>query len=269
MGNLTAWNPRICYEFLVNLRMIKSSQLETIDALTDWMRGHLIHLAADENYTQQFGYAGPPPADKVLYPLEGRLHKTAGCWGTSGLYGAVLRSVNIPVERADINLMNQTHCRPVFPSVDKGMPHGDDPYTAILVPSGAVISSSELFYSLSQMAARFVNPTVDCVGSTCNTPGEQADYNSGKDQWQLAYDTMADYILYEYAQYGPGYLNDSLRGPRMGGGVHEFVKPYFSNAERAIMVAAVGIKIREIGRGDIEAGKRKVIDRWNRFGQNR
>jgi hypothetical protein len=55
----------------------------------------------------------------------------------------------------------------------------------------------------------------------------------------------------------------------MGGSVHEFVRPYFSNAERAIMVEVVGIKIREIGGGDIAAGKRKVIDRWNRFGQNR
>lgn len=269
MGEITAWNPRVSYEVLSNLKMIKATPLETIYALTNWMRGHLIHISGSDDYTEQYGYPGPPPADKVLYPLEGKRHKTAGCWGTSGLYGAVLRSVNIPVERANINLNNGTHSRPVFPSVDRSMPHGDDVYTATLIPSGAVIPTSKIFYTLAQMATKFISPAVDCVSGECNTIGEQASYNAGKDHLQLAYDYMADYILYQYARYGADYLNDSLRGPRIGGSVHEFVKPYFTDAERAAMVTAVETKVKEIGSGNLETGKSKVIARWDRFLQNK
>jgi len=271
MGEITAWNPRISYEFLSNLKMIKSSQLETIYALTNWMGSHLRHIVSGEQYSELFEYTGPPPADKVLYPLEGRFHKTAGCWGTTGLYGAVLRSVNIPVERADIMLDDFNHCRPSFPSVDRSMPHGDDPYNLILSPSGSVIPASKMFYSLSEMNARFINPTVDCNGSTCNTAGEQASYNAGKHHWQLAYDYMADYILYDYAKYGSDHLNDSLRGPRIGVDFPPvlYAKPYFNNTERAAMVEAVGNKIWEIGGGDLETGKNIVIERYDRFHTNK
>lgn len=272
MGNITAWNPRICYEFLWNLKMIKSSQLETIYALTDWMRGHLIHLSSSDNYNEQFGYAGPPPADKVLYPLEGRRHKTAGCWGTSGLYGAVLRSVNIPVERANISLNDgPPHSRPAFPSVDRSMPHGDDVYTQTLTPSGAVIPTPEIFYTFAEMNTKFINPVVDCVGDECNSVSEQASYNSGKDQLQLAYDYMADYLLYKYSYNGADYLDGTLRGPRRGinDEVEEYVKPYFNEDERAIMIDAVENKVKEIGDGDLEAGKAKVISRFDRFYQNK
>jgi hypothetical protein len=223
-----------------------------------------------ENNSDLFGYEGLPPVDKVLYPLKGKLHKTAGCWGTSGLYGAVLRSINIPVKHQTIHLLNDlVHSRPEFPSVDRSIPHGDDPYTATLIPSGAVIPSSKMFYTLSEMATKFINPAVDCVGNQCNTIGDQASYNSSKDQWQLAYEYMADYILYEYAQYGAGYLNDSLRGPRIGGGIHELVKPYFTDAERATMVTVVENKVREIGGGNLDTGKSKVLARFNRFLENK
>ena len=266
LGMVTAWNPRICYEFLSNMKMIRSAQLETICALTDWMRGHLTHIVAGENNTDLFGYAGAPPIDKVLYPLAGKLHKTAGCWGTSGFYGGVLRSINIPVSHQTIHLLSDlVHSRPEFPSVDRSMPHGDDPYTAPLTPSGAVIPSSKIFYTSSEMITKFINPSVDCVGNQCNTIGDQASYNSSKDHWQSAYDYMADYILYEYAQYGAGYLNDSLRGPRIGSGIHELAKPYFTDVERATMVAAVENRIREIGEGDLDVGKSKVVARFDRF----
>lgn len=269
MGNITAWNPRICYECLSNLKMIKSSQLETIYALTDWMRGHLLHLSGSDDLTEQFGYAGPPPADKVLYPLEGRHHKTAGCWGTSGLYGAVLRSVNIPVERVNITLNGGTHSRPAFPSVDRSMPHGDDVYTGTLTPCGAVIPTSKIFYTSAKMNAKFINPVVDCVGGECNSVGEQASYNAGKDKLQLAYDYMADFLLYHYSTQGAEYLDGTLRGPRRAGQVHEFINPYFTAEERAAMISAVENRVEEIGDGDLEAGKAKVIARWDRFYRNK
>lgn len=121
MGNVTAWNPQICYRFLSNLNMIKSSQIDSVYAFTDWMRGHLIHISDDADYIEQFGYAGYVPMDKVLFPLEGKRHITAGCWGTTGLYASVLRSVNIPVISETIKLDNDDdgeHSRPVFTSIN-------------------------------------------------------------------------------------------------------------------------------------------------------
>jgi len=271
LGNVTAWNPRICYEFLSNLRIIKSSQLETISTLTDWMRGRLIHIAEGVDFNDQFGYPGPPPADKVLYPLKGKLHMTAGCWGTSGLYRAILRSVNVPVLHQIVNLGDTDHSRPEFWSVDRSMPHGDDPYNAILTPSGAVIPSSNLLYTSAEMITQIQSPAVDCLASECNTVGEQASYNHRKTHWQLAYQYMSDYILFEYSAYGAQYLNDSLRGPRVGptSSVQQHAKPYFTETERAAMVSAVENKVREIGGGDLNAGRSKVKMRYNRFHENK
>jgi len=275
IGKIMPWNPRICYKFLSSKKMIKSSQLETIYALTKWMRHHLIHISASDDYKEQYGYSGPPPVDKILYPLKGKRHKTAGCWGTTGLYAAVLRSVNIPVESATIKFSGPggrsiIHSRPVFPSVDRSMPHADDVYSRVFIPSGAVIPVSKLFYTLDQMDKKFINPKVDCFRGKCNTIAEQASYNTAKAERQLACDYMADYILYKYSAYGADYLNDSLRGARgWNEPVREYVKPYFTRAERAAMVKAVEKRIKEIGRGNLEAGKKKVKARYNRFFRNK
>jgi hypothetical protein len=266
LGRVTAWNPRICYEFLSKMKMIKSTQLETLYALTDWMRGHLIHIVSGENNSDLFGYEGLPPVDKVLYPLKGKLHKTAGCWGTSGLYGAVLRSINIPVKHQTIHLLNDlVHSRPEFPSVDRSIPHGDDPYTATLIPSGAVIPSSKMFYTLSEMATKFINPAVDCVGNQCNTIGDQASYNSSKDQWQLL-TSMAIHSL-RVCPIRRWIFNDHCG--RGSAEVSELVKPYFTDAEILTMVTVVENKVREIGGGNLDTGKSKVLARFNRFLENK
>lgn len=269
VGNVTAWSPRIAYEFLANMDRLRPTQLGTVLALTDWNRAHLIHTSSADVFSELFGYAGPPPVDRVLYALEGKRHKTAGCWGTSGLYAAVLRSVNIPVRRADILLLNGTHSRPEFVSIGRSMPHGDDPYNSVLLPSGSVVPSSELLYTLEEMETRFLAPGIDCDETMCNTVGEQASYNSGRDHWQLAYLYLSDTLLYQYAQYGPEYLDDSLRGPRIGGGVVEYARPYFTEAERAVMVDAARARLLEIGGGDLEEGKSIVRARYGRFGSNK
>lgn len=268
MGECTAWNPKISYEFLTNLGLIEDSQLETMYALTNWMRAHLQHMGSPNNNMDQYGYGGPAPADKILYPLEGKGHVTTGCWCTSGLYAAVLRSVNIPVEQVVINF-GANHSRPAFPMIDRSLAHGDDPYNKYLVPSGGVVPIDKLFYSYAQMDNLFINPVLDNANGVTNTIGEQAMYNKGKAALQLAYDYMTDGLLVEYAQYGPAYLNDSLRGPRVGGGVQEYAKPYFTDTERAAMVTAVENKISAIGDGDLTAGKNKVIERFNRFLQHK
>jgi hypothetical protein len=267
MGFITDWNPQVSYEFLSNLNLIRPTQQETIFALTDWMRGHLIHISSDTDKVQQYGYAGFAPADKILYPLEGRKHITEGCSGTTGLYGAVLRAVNVPVERADVLYENGFHVHPVLPSVDLTLFHGDDPYDANLHPSGAVVPSSKMLWTTAEFNALIVTPPVDCVGSRCNPPGVQASYNMEKAFKQLAFDYMTDYLLYTYAHGGPVNLESWLTG-RDQFNPDRFVKPLFSDAERIGMTAAVMLKVTEIGGGDIEAGKTIVIDRVNRFYEN-
>jgi hypothetical protein len=206
----------------------------------------------------------------MLYPLKGRRHVAAGCWGVSGFYAAVLRSVNIPVKNGYVKLNEDViHSRPYFPTFDRGLAHGDDVYTSILSPSGVVIPPSRFFYTSFEINAKLTNPTVDCVEGDCNTTGEQASYNFRKDHLQLAYDYMADYLLCQYAYFGGEYLNNSLRGPRISGTINEYVKPYFSESERATMVAAVENKVREIGEGDLEAGKSIVLERRDRFLMNK
>jgi len=269
MGRVTPWDPRICYEFLSNLKVVESCQLETIYALTDWMRAHLIHTSVADDFSDLFGYTGLPPVDKCIYALEGRRHKTAGCWGTSGFYGAVLRSVNVPVIHESIRLLNGVHSRPEFPSVMRSMPHGDDPYTVVLTPSGEVMPSSALFYTLGEMETKFLGPALDCVDEQCNTLGEQASYNAQRDHLRVAFECRADYLLYDYSLYGAEYLDDTLRGPRIGGGVREYVGPLFSDEEGASMVAAVESRVEEIGGGDVEAGKLIVKIRYGLFGSNR
>jgi hypothetical protein len=269
MGNITAWNPRISYQFLSNLNMIGPTQTATIFAVTDWMRAHLIHISGGTAYSDQYGYAGPPPADRVLYPLEGKRHITAGCWGTTGLYSALLRSVNIPVKSRQIDLIGGNHSHPGFPSAGLALVHGDDPYTMQLDISGNVIPSAELFYSLTELSNRFVNPPVDCVGSRCNTIGVQASYNQEKDQWQLAHDYLADSPLYIYARNGAAALDAKLEGPDPVLAGYEYVIPLFQPAERQAIIDDVAAKLAEIGNGDPTAGGTIVIERWQQFYDNK
>jgi len=82
---------------------------------------------------------------------------------------------------------------------------------------------------------------------------------------------MGDGLLDIYAVHGADYLNDSLRGRRVGdeGEVREFVKPFFTAAERRAMVRAVEDRIREIGGGDLETGKTIVMTRRYLYYQNK
>jgi hypothetical protein len=269
MGNITAWNPLISYQFLSNLEMIKPTQTATIFAVTDWMRAHLIHISGGTDYSDQYGYAGPPPADRVLYPLEGKRHITAGCWGTTGLYAALLRSVNIPVKSRKIQLIGGTHSNPGFPTAGLALVHGDDPYTMLLDMSGNIIPSTNLFYSLTELSDRFIDPPIDCVDSQCNPVGVQAGYNQEKDQWQLTHDYLADYPLYIYARDGAAALDSRLEGPDPNLAGYEYVKPLFQPGERQTIIDDVATKLMEIGDGDVTAGGAIVIERWQRFHDNK
>ncbi|NGP89900.1 CARDB domain-containing protein [Fodinibius halophilus] len=271
MGKVTPWNPRINYRFLKNYDMIKQNHRQTLYAFTNWMRAHLRHWSGNDTLSDLFGYEGFPPADKVLYPLPGKKHMAAGCWGTSGLYAAVLRSVNIPVEHAytKFGSTNAVHSRPYFPSLDLSMPHADDVYTSSLTPSGNIIPASKLFYTSQEMDNKFLNPQLDCNGTDCNTVGEQASYNSGKEHLEISWQHHADFLLYQYAKYGESYVLGTLRGPRIGGSIKEYVNPYFNASKRQTMVDEIKAYLKILGGGDLSEGKNIVIQRVSKFRENK
>jgi hypothetical protein len=61
---------------------------------------------------------------KLVSPPKTFGHFTIGCSGTTQFMRSVLRAVNIPVEAR----FGGNHHMPFFPTVDRGLSHGDDPY---------------------------------------------------------------------------------------------------------------------------------------------
>lgn len=140
MGAVTHWSPSISFGFLEDNALIKTDQWKTIQAVTDWCRAHLEHIASIESdpdgpfptkpdqWEHIFGYRGLPPVDKMLFPLPGRKHITQGCRGTDGFFAALLRTVNIPVRHGQSLFEGGAHSRPEFFTVGRNLAHGDNPY---------------------------------------------------------------------------------------------------------------------------------------------
>lgn len=252
------WNvelsPRVSFDFLSNLGLLRSSQLETVHALVDWMRGYLLHSSGGDTPEALYNYHGWR-VDKVLYAPERQRHLSRGCWGTSNLFGVVLANVNIPAYRGHLTLtggpgVDHTHARPVFPSICRSMPHGDDVYNSRLRPSGSVVPSSRIMYSLAEMQERFTAPDLEC-SSECNTTGTQASVNSARDVLQHAFEYKADSLL----EPDRDRLVETLTG------VDWFAQPLFDEETREAMADGLEDRLRAIGGGDLEAGRAIVRQR--------
>jgi len=266
-GWITPWSPTASYELLINFGMIKSNHLDTIYGLTEWARSRLSHNSGQDLF-EQYGYDGLPPLDRMLYALEGRTHITSGCGGTSGLYVAMLRAINIPAAIARIVLGEGSHCRPDFPSVDRSMPHGDDPYNAMLVNSSRTMAVSETFYTGAEMESLFLAPVPDCNSGVCNTVGEQALHNAVREKIQRSFDRRGDYLLQEYQRYGPEHLrNVVLHGIQMGDETVTYAYPLFSELEKDAMISAIEDHLTMLGGEDIEAGESIVSSRFTEWGR--
>ena len=136
-GHVVPGPPSRSYEFLGTNGLIGASRLETIVRLVDWCRANLVHFSGGPtaaNLQDQWQYRGLPPLTRVLagtvqtsQPQFGSMHRTAGCWGTTGLFRALLRVVNIPCEL----ITNAGHAQPHFMSEARYLSHGDDPYNAL------------------------------------------------------------------------------------------------------------------------------------------
>ena len=260
-GSITPRNPSASYEFLRGFGMIEPGQIETIHALTTWARSRLMH-ASGQDWVEQYGYAGLPPVDRILYPLAGRLHITPGCLGTTGIYVTMLRAINIPTDRAFTLLVDSLHCRPDFPTLDRSMPHGDDPYSSILANSSQSVPIETVLYTDAEMSALFLDPIPDCNAGVCNTIGQQACHNMVRYQILRSFENRGDYLPHQYQMYGPEHLrNGVLHGIPIGGEFVTYARPLFSENEKEAIISSVEDHLTELGSGDIELGKASVSAR--------
>ncbi|MFH1108571.1 MAG: hypothetical protein V1790_05150 [Planctomycetota bacterium] len=168
--HLMAANPQVLFRFLTHHQMVRPTQEDTVWALIDWYRAHVLHGSSADpaQRVDYYGYVGQIPADKVIYPLGAppglsRHDSPGGCWGTTAFMEYILRTVNIPllqvasVFSAGPDLCGLPHHAFELPTVRKPgattdgviVDHGDNFYAALFsAPFGRLqMPSSRIFYS--------------------------------------------------------------------------------------------------------------------------
>jgi len=145
-GWATPAQPATSWAFLQQQRLLASSRLDTIVALVGWSR-NLTHFAGPvsrQNFREHWGYDGDMPVARALSGTrytgtvfasipgyDAVRHYTAGCQGTAGLFASVLRAANIPVRLRSVSNDSTPHATILFLSEDRGLSHGDDPYSLL------------------------------------------------------------------------------------------------------------------------------------------
>lgn len=204
MGAVTPWCPVFCWEFMRDNDYIGSTQWETIKNFTDWCRAHVRHIwgyqfdqpggpfdSKEDQRQWQYGYRGPAPVDKMIAPLPGRDHVADACSGMSGFLAAVLRAVNVPVRHGYTDFSANGHHRPEFFTVNRNLAHGDDPYTATILPGVNTVPVHRIFYTDEQLEDLIDAPD-PMPGKTV---GETAGYNHGARYVALAVEYKTNWLL--------------------------------------------------------------------------
>lgn len=134
-GIATPGDPVRTFRFLRTLGLDGATSLGVIERLLDWCRANLRHFdTTPDYYLNHWQYSGFPPVERIIsgtmreHPPD-RAHFTAGCNGTLGFLRAVLRTVNLPVERLEAFCERHTQVR--FVREDLFLAHGDDPFERI------------------------------------------------------------------------------------------------------------------------------------------
>jgi hypothetical protein len=148
-GHIIPAPPSRTYAFLGTSSLIGATRLDTLARVVDWCRANLVHFSSGTtaaNMEDQWQYRGWPPMARVLAgtvqtsrPENGVMHRTAGCWGTTGFLRALLRAINIPVKL----VTNAGHAQPWFMADGRYLSHGDDPYNQLTratppIPAGEI-----------------------------------------------------------------------------------------------------------------------------------
>lgn len=134
LGDTSPATPIYAYNWLVNNNLLGSTHEQTILAVLDWFRSNAIHFYGNysiSNHNDHWGYPGQVPVHLLMQGTVRNTesqarHWTAGCHGTAGFIQSVLKAVNIPVEI----IYTCGHAQLYFPSIDRYMDHGDNPYNS-------------------------------------------------------------------------------------------------------------------------------------------
>lgn len=291
IGFIAAWNPTLAFDFLSIGGMIKQTQTETIYALSDWMQSRMNHIADwhgdydqdldSDDIEAEWGLPNIPLADRMIFPAEDRANRTWGCRSTSGLYNYLLRSVNIPVEVASVNISYPDgnggsilggHSRPIFPSVGKTLFHSDDPYTGWAVPMLNQVDSESFFHDfpvheekLERLYGPYVpnvytsgGPKVDCVNGECNDEFQQMTYYWKRDEIFRSVVQSAGPVLEAYAKYGEANVRSGIL-------TGSFVKDYFSQNDKDDLIDILESQLLSLGNGIRETGMEILFERVDSF----
>ena len=135
-------------------------------------------------------------------PSFGAMHRTAGCWGTTGLLRALLRVINIPCKL----VTNAGHAQPYFMADSRYLSHGDDPYNA-LTKATPPTPASEILTDQAKFDAWF--------GAAVSNSDKLN--NIGRRTRELAITYLPNYLLHAYCSdiangrtHGNGQVFDTL-----------------------------------------------------------
>lgn len=139
--------PDVIFGFLRDAGLLRGNRRETIAAVLEWCRDHLVHFTGHPtaaNLEEHWQYRGMPPVSRIIAGTNhpsGFGHYTAGCWGTVGFLRAVLRTAGIPVMLEPVG----GHALASFPTESRYLSHGDDPYNRLFKTMLDLLSGADLF----------------------------------------------------------------------------------------------------------------------------
>jgi hypothetical protein len=192
--------PAVELGFLMRERLLGQTRLATIEAMVGWsFRLHHMRGNFDiDNAEQIWQYRGYAPVSRVLAGVGPQQdHITAGCWGTTGLFIAVLRAANIPVRLVNVQGAQIagrapcSHAQPYFVSEGRYLSHGDDPYSQHITSLGVgALHPGRLLIDEATWKAWYgqgVDRTAMCA-------------NIGRQALEVALEEMPPYVLDAYCE---------------------------------------------------------------------
>lgn len=198
--------PDKALRFLRDNQLIGDNVWDTIGRTVEWAK-RLRHAEdVSGGYVNTWHYRGPAPVARTIdgtvdtafsikHNDNRAYHWTAGCWGTSELFHAVLRMINIPV---DTGMGADYHSHTRFMTAWQGLSHGDNPYFAMdpTLPGWSVLLDYGTYNSW--------------FGTT---DADQASANLDRGPAEAAIRLLSDWPLDSYCtdlQTGVGHAGSSL-----------------------------------------------------------
>lgn len=178
IGRASPATPRWTYAWLARNGIIKATRAETINALLAWSRDNLTHFYGAATYANMDDHWLYPAAPSILSVLSGTTSRshgfgywTAGCHGTIGLLKQSLRTVSIPVEP----LYVCGHAQAYFPTEDKYLDHGDNPYNQNVKDSSVDISNILISSSTHSTWFTATPDFLDSANPLCDNIGKATE----------------------------------------------------------------------------------------------